>query len=613
MKNYRACARRCAALLALSLMSVLSAAEVGPGYDIEMSRMIPTRDGVQLEAWITKPSQVTGKLPTVLTLTQYDIDGGRHKDLAGSYARHGYAFVQAYVRGRGRSGGDKSDNTGPTVGRDGYDLVEWIAAQPWSDGKVVMFGGSFVGMTQWRTAAQHPPHLASIAPYVAIYPGWDIPNTNGIPQAWSAVIMGYVSGRSLNSGFIANRSYWSGKMLEHYAKYGSFRDLDAAIGIAADDWWMIDARGQKMSFMDMWLDHVGDEAWNLAAEPKPQDYAAMAFPVLSVTGFYDDDQAGALRYYRGHMAHAPAAATSRHYLVIGPWDHFGSQAPEKVIDGLRIDDAAVLDMEQLHLQWYDFALGRGPLPALLKDKVSYFMPGADEWRYASSLEAASSGGELNFFLEDRRGTPESVFRSGRLVTTAPGAEPPAVIISDPRELPELEVAKFADSEDATSQFRGFQRRAISFHTEPFATRIEVAGHMRLRLLCAADAPDFDLWAQVLMVLPDGSTVRLGEDIRRARFRNSQFKAELLNPSQVAEIPFEFNWMARSIPAGARLRLTIAPLNSPNFQKNFNTGGRLGYEKIDDARVATIKIFHDAKRASRLVLPLAERSRGGAQP
>ena len=153
-------------------------------------------------------------------------------------------------------------------------------------------------------------------------------------------------------------------------------------------------------------------------------------------------------------------------------------------------------------------------------------------------------------------------------------------------MPELEVAKFAASEDLTSQFRAYQKRAITFHSDPFAQDTEIAGHIRLSSQCAADAPDFDLWAQVLMVLPDGSTVRLGEDIRRARFRNSQFKEELVKPGQVVQIPFEFYWLARRIPAGARLRLTIAPLNSPNYQKNFNTGGRMGYEKIDDARIAT---------------------------
>jgi predicted acyl esterase len=134
--------------------------------------------------------------------------------------------------------------------------------------------------------------------------------------------------------------------------------------------------------------------------------------------------------------------------------------------------------------------------------------------------------------------------------------------------------------------------------------------MRLALTCESDTPDFDLWAEVQMVLPDGSAIRLGDDIRRARFRDGPFNPQLMAPGQTVQIPFEFNWLARRIPAGARLRLTIAPLNSPNYQKNFNTGGRIGYEKIEDARIAHVRIFHDAQRASRLTLPLAAVGRGG---
>jgi uncharacterized protein len=594
------------ALIAVALLlaaATAAAQEVGPGYDIEMSRMIPMRDGVQLEAWISKPHSLKAKAPAVLTLTQYDIDGGRRGNIA-AYIRRGYVFVEVYVRGRGRSGGVKSANLGLQVGRDGHDVVEWIAAQPWSDGHVVMFGGSFVGMTQWRTAAQQPPHLAAIAPYAPIYPGWDVPNTNGIPQAWSAVILGYTSGRSLNTGFIADQSYWAGKMLEQYAAFRPFRELDEAMGISQDDWWMTDDRGQKLSFMKMWLGHVGDEAFNLAAEPKPEDYARMNFPVLTATGYFDDDQPGALRYYRGHVKNAPAAAVSQHYLVIGPWDHGGTQRPTKEIEGLAIPDAAVLDMDALHADWYDWVLGRGPKPAFLRDRVAYFMLGADQWRYAKTLEAASSGKALNLYLSDPEGTPRDLFHSGSLAQSPASGEPAAIIVDDPHELPELEVAKYAENEDLKSQFRGFEKRAISFHSQPFERDTEVAGQMRLKLLVEADAPDFDLWAQVLMVLPDGSTLRLGEDIRRARFRRSVFQQELLQPKEIVEIPFEFYWMARRIPAGARLRLTIAPLNSPNFQKNYNTGGRIGHEKPEDIRVAHINIFHDAEHASQLILPLA---------
>ena len=592
-----------ATTLALPAPSAAQASRIGPDYDIEMSRMIPMRDSVSLEAWIFKPAHLTGKAPAVLELTQYDIDGARRGEFA-TFVRRGYVFVQVYVRGRGRSGGEKTDDLGLQVGLDGHDVVEWIAAQPWSDGHVVMYGGSFVGMTQWRTAAQVPPHLSAIAPYVPIYPGWDIPNTNGIPQAWTNVILGYTAGRSLNEGFIQRQDYWYGKMLEQYAAYRPFRELDSAIGIAPDDWWMHGGQGGKASMFKVWLDRVGDEAFNLGAEPKTADYARMTFPVLTATGYFDDDQPGALRYYRNHAAHAPPAAESLSYLVIGPWDHGGTQRPTKTIMGLTIPDAAVLNMSSFQADWDDWILGRGGKPEFFRDKVAYFMLGADEWRYAPSLPAASSGSDATFCLSDAAGTPADVFHSGELVETSPRVQAAAIIVSDPHELPEVSMARYVPDEDLMSQFRDFQKRAIVFHSEPLAHDMEVAGHMRLRLVTEANTPDFDLWAQVLMVLPDGSTIRLGEDIRRARFRDGPFTEELLKPGQIAGIPFEFYWMARRIPAGARLRLTIAPLNSPSYQKNYNTGGRIGYEKIEDARVATIKVFHDAAHPSCLFMPLA---------
>ncbi|HZQ18928.1 MAG TPA: hypothetical protein VFA90_09410 [Terriglobales bacterium] len=180
-------------------------------------------------------------------------------------------------------------------------------------------------------------------------------------------------------------------MLEQYAAYRPFAELDDAVGIARDDWWMADEHGQKLSLMKEWLNHVGDEAFNLAAEPKPPDYTNMNFPVLSATGDFDDDQPGALRYYRNYIAHAQPTELAKTFLVIGPWDHLGTQHPEKQIGGISILQAAVIDMNKLHADWYDWVLGRGPQPAFLREPVAYFMMGAGEWRYAKTLEAASSG------------------------------------------------------------------------------------------------------------------------------------------------------------------------------------------------------------------------------
>ena len=523
-----------AALLALALACAVRAAQVGPGYDILMSRLIPVRDGVELEAWITRPSHLSAPAPAILTLTQYDIDGSRRGEPP-YFAQRGYVWVQAYVRGRGRSGGVKSDNLGLTVGRDGYDLIEWIARQPWSNGQVVMYGGSFVGMTQWHTAAQRPPHLAAIAPYVPIYPGWDVPNTNGIPQAWTTVILGYTAGRALNPGFIENPGYWSGKLLEHYAAQQPFGELDAAMGIAADDWWMSDASGARAPMLRVWLDHVGEEAFNLAAEPRDADYAAMPFPVLTGTGFFDDDQPGALRYYARHGAHAPPAALARSYLVIGPWDHGGTQVPAAEIAGLRIPANAVPRHEEAARGLVRLGARARAAPGFFHDRVAYYMMGANEWRYAHTLAAAGSGRQLVLHLATPGGTAD-LAHPGVLAAIAPRREPATLLVSDPRELPELAVAQEADEENLLSQFRARQQRAVVFESAPLAADTEMAGALRLLLACTADTPDYDLWAQVLLVQADGSAVRLGEDIRRARFRNSPFTPSCSGPESWRRSP-----------------------------------------------------------------------------
>ncbi len=128
------------------------------------------------------------------------------------------------------------------------------------------------------------------------------------------------------------------------------------------------------------------------------------------------------------------------------------------------------------------------------------MPGADQWRYSNALEAASSGKELRFFRTDAAGTPRDGFHSGHLAAKAQVSEPPAIVVSGPHELPGLELAKYAANENLSSQFRAFQKRAITFHSEPFAHDTEVAGQMHLTLVCEADTPDFDLWPEVLMLL-----------------------------------------------------------------------------------------------------------------
>ena len=186
----------------------------------------------------------------------------------------------------------------------------------------------------------------------------------------------------------------------------------------------------------------------------------MKFPVLTVTGYYDDDQPGALRYYRAHVAHAPAEAVARHYLVIGPWDHPGSQEPVGGHRGCcRYPMRPSSTCRNCTPTGTTSLLDRGPRPALLRDRVAYFMLGADQWRYANTLESASSGKQLRLFPQRFvRDAPAMYFNRDSLRRRRKHSEPPAIIVSNPHELPELELAKYAANEDLTSQFRAFQTR-----------------------------------------------------------------------------------------------------------------------------------------------------------
>ena len=274
--------------LAIISVALARASNIGPGYDIEMSRMIGCATAPSSRPGSPSRRTSQARPRRYLTLTQYDIDGGRHRDSQGYYASRGYVFVQAYVRGRGRSGGVKSDNLGTQVGRDGYDLVEWIAAQPWSDGRVVMFGGSFVGMTQWRTAAQFrrisPPSLRTSHLSGMGYPQHQR-HSAGVDRRHPRVMCR----AARSTAAYPNQAYWSGKMLEQYAAYRPFNELADAIGIAPDDWWMLDEHGQKSPMFEVWLDHVGD-AHSTSPPNQSASYARMNFPVLTATGYYDDDQ-----------------------------------------------------------------------------------------------------------------------------------------------------------------------------------------------------------------------------------------------------------------------------------------------------------------------------------
>lgn len=566
-----------------------TAAEPPVPVDLDWGVKIPLRDGVRLNATIFRPQGQKDPLPAVFTLTPYTADS--YLDRALYFARNGYIYALIDVRGRGNSEGAFE----PFVneGRDGHDIVEWLARQPWCNGKVTMWGGSYAGHNQWLTLREKPPHLATIVPVASPYPSVDFPMTKNIFGSYDIQWLTFTSGLLANRSLFNEEPFWIQKFSERYLAHRPFRELDQVVG-------------NRSTVFQKWLAHpTPDEYWRSMA-PAPEDYGRMEVPILSITGHYDGDQLGALRFYREFMRHATPAAREKHYLIIGPWDHAGTRTPSAEVGGLTFGEASLLDLNKLHKEWYDWTMKGGAKPDFLKKRVAYYVvgPGAETWKYADDLDSIATE-RRTLHLASDGGRANDVFQSGRLTGEAPRRSEPDRWVYDPLDVRpaerERESAPGLIDQRPVLDLNG---SGVIYHTEPFAESTEISGEVKLTVYMALDVPDTDFQAALYEILPDGSSVALTSDVLRARYRNSLEKAELVQSGKVERYVFDGSpWFSRQVSKGSRLRLVISSPNSIYLEKNYNSGGVVADETAKDARTAHITLYHDAERPSALEIPV----------
>lgn len=196
--------------------------------DVAWGLKIPLRDGVRLNGTVYRPAGSSERLPVIFTLTPYIADSYHQRGYY--FAQQGFVFVLVDARGRGNSEG--AFDPFAQEAHDGYDIVEFLASQPWSNGKITMWGGSYAGFDQWATAKERPPHLATIVPVASVRAGVDFPVARGI---WSPYVMRwltYTSGRTPNSNLFGQSSFWIQKYTELYSRLAPFATLDAVVGNA---------------------------------------------------------------------------------------------------------------------------------------------------------------------------------------------------------------------------------------------------------------------------------------------------------------------------------------------------------------------------------------------
>jgi putative CocE/NonD family hydrolase len=553
---------------------------------------IPLRDGIHLNATLYSPQDQSVAAPCIVTLTPYIADSAH--EVGVFLAAHGFPFVVVDVRGRGNSEGVFR----PFIqeASDGYDVVEWLAKQPYCSGKVAMRGGSYLGYVQWATAKEFPPHLATIVPAAAPRLAVDFPARNNIFQPYLVQWLTYTSGRASQTRMFSDGAFWSTLFRRWHESGRPFRDVDTM-------------SGNPSSIFREWLAHPEPDSFWDACNPTADQYARIQIPILTITGSYDDDQPGALEHYREHLRSASASARGQHYLIMGPWDHAGTRTPLPEFGGLKFGPASLLDLQKLHLEWYAWTMQSGPKPEFLQRPVAYYVMGAERWRYADTLEAVTAHHEPYFL--DSVSNANDVFSAGWL-GDSPGKGQPDTYKYDPRDTdgPQVEAEARTHGGSLTDQSvtHALLGKQLVYHSAPFEKDTELSGFFKCSAWIAIDCPDTDLYVSVHEIALDGSSIRLSTDAIRARYREGLRTAKLIRTAEPLRYDFErFTFVSRRIKQGHRLRLIVAPvgrlIETTFSEKNFNGGGVVAEESEADARPVTVRLFHDEAHPSALHIPL----------
>jgi putative CocE/NonD family hydrolase len=567
-------------------------------YDLRWGVKIPMSDKVDLNATLYLPKTPDGSLPktpVIFTLTPYISD--TYHARAAYFASHGYAFALVDVRGRGNSGGEFEPFAQEP--RDGHDVVEWLAQQPFCDGKVAMWGGSYAGFDQWATAKEFPPHLATIVPAAAAHPPLDYPSLDNVGETYDMQWFTLTSGRAGQQNLFSDSKFWRTKFLDAYKKHIAFKTLDSFVG------------NPSVNFQRI-LKHPTADAYYDAMVPTTEQFKRITLPILTITGQYDGDELGALTFYRDHIANASPEARAKHFLIIGPWDHAGTRTPTDEVGGVKFGPAAIVDLNDLHRQWYDWTLKNGPKPEFLKNQVAYYLlaPGNGgangEWKYADDFAGLVANPKA-FYLDSKNGDANGVFRSGALTEKKP-SEGADQYVYDPLDTSRGENVEGVEPNEKTA---GIDQRlplsigkdGLVYHTDPLPAETPLIGCPKLSLWISIDTPDTDFEADLYEIQPDGTSIALWSDIRRLRYRESLREAKLVKPGEIVKCDFDPGlFVARRLMKGSRLRLVISSPNSIFWQKNYNSGGIVADETARDARTCHVKIYHDTTHRSVIDLP-----------
>jgi putative CocE/NonD family hydrolase len=542
-------------------------------YDVE----VPMRDGFLLSTDLYRPAKVGGRLPTILIRIPY---GKREPYVympayGRFWARRGFAFVAQDVRGRFASSRGAAFDPMTHEVQDGYDTLEWIAKQPWSNGRVGQMGESYYGYTSLASAASAHPALECISPSTtaADFAPWGF--RQGVPNLM--------------------------------ALGGWLLDMDAAeyqdtSGVDYTD-LPLASLGKNAGIRDaLWLRNLkegprGEQAKRIDLEPR---LASVEIPVLHLAGFYDNLLGGNLRLW---SLMQQGAAPERQWVVFGPWDHEYSTDESGRVGALEIGFAASTTRADTLYRFFSSCLKDEKQALAAQPRVSYFTIGANEWRSAETWPPPAK--ELNLYFASKKGA-NGASGDGRLVRARPEGAHTDTFTYDPAD-PVAFSAGFSPWSAALElpDRRGVAQRedVLVYQTDPLAEDLEATGPIEVVLFASTSAVDTDFTAVLVDLHPDGYAHQVQNGLIRASYRDGLEERKLLEPGRVYELSINLWATSYVFSKGHRLRVEISSSDFPHYARNLNTGERVGFSKRIEKAEQTI--YHSAQHPSRLVLSVID--------
>lgn len=571
-----------------------------PKYNIviDSNVMVPMRDGISLATDIYRPD-AEGSFPVILVRTPYKKE---LNEIQGTFfARRGYVYAVQDCRGRFSSPGDWRPFFDEP--KDGYDAVEWLAVQPWSNGKVGMIGASYLGWVQWWAAGENPPHLATIIPNVAPPdPYYNIPYEYGsfftLGAIWWADVLeseatGDISGSAMDN--VNNRDY--AVLLKHLPVV----ELDSLFFEKPNKYWR------------EWIAHPDlDDYW----EPVCflDKLANLNIPVYHQSGWYDGDGIGSKLNY----AAMKKFGHGNQKLVLGPWGH-SDEATRRGPGGSDFGPNAIVDLQRSYLRWMDRWLLEVDNGIDKEPLVSVFVMGSNDWLYGNTYPLPQT--EFNKYYLSSKGAANSSLGDGWLSAEAPVDSAAAYDKyiydpADPTPDPAFRIVGDEESDSTASEaiedliekklayystIDSERKDILVFDTPPMTDSLTFVGPVEAVLYAATSAVDTDWFMRLSRVDTSGQILPLTHGVIRARYHKSMSKPELLKPGDIYEYHIDMWQVGLTVMPGEKLRVEVASASFPRFSRNLNTGG---HNEMDTEFItAEQTVYHDKDHPSHIILPV----------